>query len=99
MRIKTAATFACLFAFMAHQGHAALSPRYQNIKDVEAMLAFVDQHERVAMTLKSIDVQRAVVHFADNCRAEFTRKGKPKPPGWAGPADPLVFARSNCKIE
>lgn len=78
---------------------AALPPQYQNIKDLEVMVVFIERHERVAANLKSIDVQTYTVHYDKDCVARFARKYVPKPDGWVGPADPLEFRESNCPVK
>jgi hypothetical protein len=42
---------------------------------------------------------RFVVHYGEDCRAEFVRQAIERPPGWAGPQAPLVYSRSNCAID
>lgn len=91
-----------IWAAWAPSAHAALLPQAQNQQDLEVMVAFIRQHDRVAITLKSIDFQRRVVHFDAECKAEFGRKPRPLPPGampMIGPAEPLVFIRSNCSLK
>ncbi len=91
---------AAILAFTAAtSASAALAPQYQNVKDLEVMVAFVKQHARVASSVKSIDLRGFVVHYGEDCRAEFVRQAIERPPGWAGPQAPLVYARSNCAID
>ena len=78
---------------------AALPPEYQNEKDLNVMVNFVKDHPKIISTLKKIDFKSKVIYFADDCRAVFGRKHKPKPKGWVGPADPLEFKKSNCEID
>ncbi len=78
---------------------AALPPQYQNANDLDAMVAFVKKHPRVAGSLKSIDMRQYVVHFDADCKAEFGRQKIDRPLGWVGPAAPLVFLQSNCKLD
>lgn len=79
--------------------HAALPPQYQNLKDLEVMVAFVAQYPAVAGSIRSIDMWEHVVHFGEGCRAEFARQEVNHPQGWAGPQGPLVFSRSNCRLD
>jgi hypothetical protein len=79
--------------------NAALPPRYQNVKDLAVMVAFVRSHPLVASSLKSVDLDTYTVHYKGNCKAVFGRKARIRPPGWVGPAAPLEFKRSNCPVE
>lgn len=78
---------------------AALPPQYQNAKDLDAMVAYVKQRPRVMSSLKSLDLQNYTVQFGNNCQIVFGRASTPKPPGWAGPADPLEFKSSTCPVD
>ena len=88
-----------ILAALVGQTSAALPPQYQNANDLDVMVAFVKKHPRVAGTLKSIDMQNYIVRFDADCKAEFERQKIERPPGWAGPAAPLVLARTSCKLE
>lgn len=90
---------AALLPAMAGCAHSAIPPRYQNLNDLEAMVAFIKLHPRVAEGLRSIDARGFVVHYGGGCQAEFEREVIARPPGWAGPAAPLAFARSNCPVD
>ena len=100
---KTVPVMASLIALLAaafwNLAMAALPPQYQNANDLNALVAFVKKYPRVAGTIKSIDVQNHVVYFDVDCKAEFARQKIDRPPGWAGPAAPLEFVRSNCKLD
>ena len=93
------------FAWMAAgapAGQAALLPQAQNQRDLEVMVSFIRQYDRVAATLKSIDFQRRIVYFEGDCQAEFGRKPRPASPEamtLVGAAEPLVFIRSNCSLK
>ena len=78
---------------------AALPPQYQNEKDLNVMIGFIKKHPKVISALKKIDFNAKIVYFDDECEAVFSRKHKPKPEGWVGPADPLEFKKSNCEID
>ncbi|MBS0212537.1 MAG: hypothetical protein JSR26_05045 [Proteobacteria bacterium] len=97
MRLPSIA--AVLLASISGPVFAALPPQFQNAKDLDAMVAFIKQHDRVAGELKSIDVQRRIVYYGDNCQAQFTRQVVEHPRGWVGPAAPLVYDHSNCPLE
>lgn len=91
--------FVLLLIFSIQVVHAALHPKYQNKKDLQVMVTFVESHEKVLTTLESIDFKHFTVYYNNGCKALFGRKYIYKAPGWAGPADPLEFKRSTCKIE
>lgn len=78
---------------------AALPPEYQNEKDLKVMINFIQEHENVISTLKSVDFSAKVIHFGDGCTAKFGRRHSAKPKRWVGPADPLEFKKSNCEID
>ncbi|MBS0457248.1 MAG: hypothetical protein JSS44_07975 [Proteobacteria bacterium] len=78
---------------------AALPPQYQNAKDLDVMVGYLKAHEAVMATFTSIDLQHFVIHFGADCQIVFGRAYKPKPAGWVGPADPLEFKRSTCRVD
>jgi hypothetical protein len=90
--------FALLIGFFACAGiaEAALPPQYQNLKDLDFLVAYIREHPAVASELRSIDLDALTVHYGRNCKAVFGRKAIPKPPGWVGPADPLELKSSGC---
>jgi hypothetical protein len=96
---STRLALASLVLAIFNPAQAALAPQYQNANDLDAMVAFVKQHPRVASTLKSIELQSYIVRFGDDCWAEFGRQKVDAPPGWVGPAAPLVLVRSNCRLD
>ena len=87
-----------LFILFPQCSIAALPPKYQNEKDLDVMIRFVKEHQQVMSTLKSIDFKKFMVYFGDDCKASFRRERTPKPEGWVGPADPLVFKSSTCSL-
>lgn len=86
-------------AALAGAAHAALAPQYQQANDLDVMVAFVKRYPRVASTLRSMDMQTYTVHFGTDCVAAFERPKLERAAGWAGPAEPLVLARTSCKLE
>ncbi|WP_026339392.1 hypothetical protein [Psychromonas ossibalaenae] len=78
---------------------AALPPQYQNSRDLDVITAFIKKHEKVISTLTSVDFEKFVIYFEDDCKAIFARKEIPKPSGWVGPADPLEFKFSTCSLD
>jgi hypothetical protein len=78
---------------------AALDTKYQNNNDLDVIIGFINTHERVLSTLKSIDFKNKVVHFHINCEAKFDRKKIKREPGWVGPAPTLEFISSNCAVD
>ena len=83
----------------ALQAFAALPPQYQNRRDLEVMLEFIHAHPRVEAGLNAIDLDAYTVRYGRDCIARFVRESSPKPPGWVGPADPLVFASATCPLD
>ncbi len=77
---------------------AALPPRYQNMNDLNVMVDFIKEHDRVMSSLKSIDLRRKIVYFGNGCQAIFERKRIRRRVGSVGPAAPLVFAHATCDI-
>ena len=96
MRRVTAVPLAVLFSVSAI---AALAPEYQNEKDFGVMVEFVRSHERVIATLKSIDFEKRIVYFGDDCEAIFDREFTLRPPGWVGPAASLELKSSTCRLD
>tara|TARA_R110000751_G_scaffold182574_1_gene289414 strand:+ start:4119 stop:4409 length:291 start_codon:yes stop_codon:yes gene_type:complete len=92
----TAALFTLLFAA---ESFAALAPEYQNKRDFDVMLAFIQSHERVISTLKSVDFENTVVYFDEDCIATFGRETVLRLPGWAGPAAKLELKSTTCDLE
>ena len=78
---------------------AALPPQYQNRRDLEVMLDFIQTHPRVEAGLNAIDLDTYTVRFAGDCIARFKREVSPKPAGWVGPADPLAFDSASCPVD
>ena len=78
---------------------AALPPQYQNAKDLDVMVEFTKQHSEIISTLRQIDLDGYIVRYGDGCEARFGRKLQLRPPGWVGPAAPLVFKESNCPLD
>ncbi|WP_395769951.1 hypothetical protein [Arenimonas sp.] len=89
---------AALLLILALPAQAALPPQYQNRRDLEVMLAFIQQHPRIEAGLNAIDLDAYTVRYERECIASFIRDVKPKPPGWVGPLDPIVFKSSNCDL-
>ena len=78
---------------------AALDKKYQNNNDLDVIIGFINTHELVLSTLKSIDFKNKIVHYHIGCEAKFGRKKVKKKPGWVGPASALEFISSNCAID
>jgi hypothetical protein len=90
---------AALLLILALPAQAALPPQYQNRRDLEVMLAFVQQHPRVEAGLNNIDLDAYTVRYERECIATFIRDVQPKPQGWVGPMDPIIFKESSCPLE
>lgn len=90
---------AALLLILALPVQAALPPNYQNRRDLEVMLAFIQQHPRVEAGLNHIDLDAYTVRYERECILTFAREEQPKPPGWVGPLDPLVYRTASCPID
>ena len=97
--VRNKLAIAAIAATLVGSAQAVLPPQYQTAKDLDVMVGFIKDHPTVASTLRLIDMQKYVVHFGADCRAEFARKTVWRMPGWVGPAEPLEFVRSNCKLD
>ena len=80
---------------LASSAWAALPPRYQNQRDLDALLDFIQAHPEVLEQLRRIDLEHHEIHYGDRCVASFTRGEVPPIPG---PAPPLRFDRSTCPL-
>ena len=90
----------CLLTMVVVEpAQSALPPQYQNIKDLDVMVHFVKAHAMVAESLRRIDLDGHVILFGNDCKAQFGRKHVERPAGWAGPAEPLEFVKSNCPVD
>lgn len=90
---------AVLLFIVAMPAQAALPPQHQNRRDLEVMLAFIQQHPRVEAGLNSIDLDAYTVRYELGCIATFIRNVQPKPQGWVGPMDPIIFKESSCPLD
>lgn len=92
-------SFTASLLLLALPAQAALPPQYQNRRDLDAMLAFIQQHPRVEAGLNAIDLDAYTVRYERECIASFIRDAQPKPPGWVGPMDPLIYKESTCAVD
>lgn len=92
-------TFLTSFGLIGQSVSAALPPKYQNLKDLHALVEFIKAHDMISSALKSIDLVNHTVIYRDGCVAKFDRKNEKKPEGWVGPASDLEFKESNCPIK
>ena len=79
--------------------HTALPPKYQNTKDLNIIVEFIRQHDRLLAELKRINFEDYTVHYGDGCTASFERQAMLKPTGWVGPDSPLIFKKSTCSLD
>jgi hypothetical protein len=96
MRIKHY-LFLCALSATCTPLHAALAPQYQNAKDLDVMVSYVKQHDRVLATLRSISMRAYVIHFGDDCKVQFARA--PSKSTAPGPAPNLVFESASCPVD
>jgi hypothetical protein len=85
--------------FLSQTASAALTPQYQNMKDLDVMVSFIKAHPRVMMRLTSIDFTSFTILYGNDCKATFARKSVAKPSGWVGPANPLEFKHATCDLD
>lgn len=90
------AVFVLMLSIFSGSAFSALPPQYQNEKDLQVMLEYIAQHQRVLSGLKAIDIENYIIHFDSECYVVFGRKSIQRPDGWVGPAAPLEFQYSNC---
>jgi len=88
----------CLGVMLTASAHAAIAPRHANMQDLQSMVDFVGQYQKLAETLDSIDFKNTTVHFNGKCTAVFERKDN-FIFNFKGPMPPLEFKHSNCALE
>ncbi len=76
---------------------AALPPQYQNLNDLNVMVAFIEQHDKVAAELRRIDLDTYTIHFGEACEAHFKRGESQSE--IAGPAADLEYHSATCAID
>jgi len=76
--------------------YAALPPRYQNMKDLNVMVKYIENHQKVLTRLESIDFRTYTIYYSGQCKIVFTRPSRFHLPGWVGPATPLEFKSDSC---
>ena len=77
----------------------ALPPHFQNMKDLEVMVRFIEEHPKVARQLKSIDFKAKRIYFDKEGSVDFGRERIKREPGWVGPAAPLQFIKASGELE
>ena len=82
---------------LGQSASAALSPRYRNIRDLDAMVEFIKEHPGIAAGLEFIDFKNHTICFTNGCKAVF---GYPTLPAererLPGPGPSLELKRPNC---
>ncbi len=78
--------------------HAALPPYAQKLHDLEDLTKYIEANKGVSARLEHIDLVNFVLRLRGGCEVFFERQVIPRPPGWVGPASPLVFKRASCEI-
>ena len=92
MQYKTGGMLLILITSIAT---AALPPRYRNANDLDVMIHYIEDNEKVITQLKSIDFRKHIVYY-DDCKVIFGRKANTRPPDMIGPMPPLEFKREIC---
>ena len=70
---------------------AALPTKYQNMRDLDAIIKFIKSHDVIMASLKSIDFEESTVYFGYRCQALFGRTKVKREQGWTGPASSFEF--------
>lgn len=77
----------------------ALPPIYQDLRDMNDMQQALRDSDNVPFSgIQSINFDDNVVYFKNGCHAVFHRNTShaAHPPGWVGPAAPLVLGSIVC---
>ena len=86
-------------ATLSIPAQSALSPTSVNLRDLNSLVNFIEQHPKVADTLQRIDFSRYTIVFDDGCEAYFVRG---KTSLWSksmpGPQPGIVFKKSTCSL-
>jgi len=79
---------------------SALSPGALGARDLDTMLSFIRAHQKVADSLKLIDMVSYTVVFGSDCKVQFVRE---KPCIWEfsrpGPQPNIKFDSSTCPLD
>lgn len=77
----------------------ALPPIYQDLRDLDSMQQVLMSSGDIPFAgIQSINLDDNVIYFKNGCRAVFHRDTShaAHPPGWVGPAAPLVLGSIVC---
>ncbi|AGS39471.1 hypothetical protein [Cycloclasticus zancles] len=78
---------------------AALPPSAVNLRDLDTMVLFIKTHQRVAQSLKQIDLISLTIFFDRDCEAHFERQTPSfLTRAMPGPQPNIKFKSSNCPI-
>jgi len=85
--------------FISMNAQSALSPTMMNVRDLNILVDFIEQHEKVAGTLELIDFSSYTVVFNHGCKAYFHRpKASFLTLSMPGPQPPIQFKSSSCSL-
>ncbi|WP_413700311.1 hypothetical protein ACLKMH_24350 [Psychromonas sp. KJ10-10] len=78
---------------------SALSPTSLKLRDLDTLVSFIEQHDRVADTLESIDLKNYTVFFDSGCEANFVRvKESLLKMSMPGPQPGIKFNSNSCAL-
>ncbi|MGB2740329.1 MAG: hypothetical protein WBC60_07210 [Cognaticolwellia sp.] len=78
---------------------SALSPTMMNLRDLNILVEFIEQHEKVAETLERIDFASYTIVFNNNCKVYFHRpKANLFTLSMPGPQPSIQFKSSTCLL-
>jgi hypothetical protein len=78
---------------------SALSPTSLKLRDLNTLVDFIQQHDKVADTLESIDLLNYIVIFGRGCEVRFVRaKQSLLSSSRPGPQPDIQFEKSNCPL-
>lgn len=98
MPVNKGAALYLFMIFVSAPSHSALAPSVVTLRDLDVMMKFVAEHQKVADTLELIDMESHSVFFDGGCRATFERKKSWNPLSRPGPQAKIRFKESSCPL-
>ncbi|MGH1372739.1 MAG: hypothetical protein ACRBBW_11920 [Cellvibrionaceae bacterium] len=99
MKSTTPVILGLLLNISWFSAHAALAPSVVTIRDLDVLVAFVKQHQKVADTLEMIDMRTHSILFDGDCLASFERPTSWNPMSRPGPQAEIEFKDATCSLE
>lgn len=100
MKNRISKTFISIGLFIVSiNAQSALSPTSLKLRDLDTLVSFIEQHERVADTLEHIDLINYRVVFDGGCEAHFVRVKKSLlKMSMPGPQPDIELESSSCGL-